>query len=105
MKLSKIITTCFCFVLLLTNTQCDDDIQTGVMPCNQTVVVDAGFYESANSDVYEVVSAQITDNCLNITISASGCDGNSWSMVLVDSGAVAESSPEQLGAECYSRRC
>jgi hypothetical protein len=76
------------------NTQCDDDAPLQD-PCGQAVVIDSGFYDTAESNVYDLISAEIQENCLTIKISASGCDGNSWSMVLVDSGAVAESSPEQ----------
>jgi len=95
MKLIKIISACFCFILLLMNTQCDEDDGFLQEPCDQMVVVDSGFYESAESDVYSLINAEILDNCLAVNVSASGCDGNTWSMVLVDSGAVAESSPEQ----------
>ncbi|WP_040278330.1 hypothetical protein [Psychroserpens damuponensis] len=77
------------------NTQCDDDDLNSTTPCDQTVVVDNGFYDTATSDFYTLTEAVIVDNCLSITIEASGCDGNSWSMVMVDSGTVAESSPEQ----------
>lgn len=80
--------------MLFMNTQCDeDDVQSS--PCDQMVVIDNGFYNAANSDEYSLQNAEIIDNCLSLSISASGCDGSSWSMVLVDSGAVAESSPEQ----------
>jgi len=95
MKFTKIISACFCFALLLMSTQCDEDDDMAPEPCGQTVVVDSGFYESAESASYELINAEINDNCLIVNISASGCDGNSWSAVLVDSGAVAESSPEQ----------
>jgi hypothetical protein len=76
------------------NTQCDEDDIIDA-PCDQTVVVDNGFYQSAESGDYNLINTEINDNCLTIQISASGCDGTSWSMVLVDSGDVAESSPEQ----------
>tara|TARA_B100000809_G_C15073310_1_gene506898 strand:+ start:472 stop:912 length:441 start_codon:yes stop_codon:yes gene_type:complete len=95
MKISKIITMCFCFALLLMNTQCDEDDQNNLAPCDQSVVVDSGFYDSAASNIYELNSAEVIDNCLIVNISASGCDGDSWSMVVVDSGNIAESSPEQ----------
>ena len=32
---------------------------------------------------------------MSINLSASGCDGNNWEYKLVDSGNIAESSPEQ----------
>lgn len=94
MKLKRLVLSCLCFTLLLMSTQCDDDNVINV-PCDQTVVIDNGFYESAESNVYELGNVIFNDNCLSIEVSASGCDGNSWSMVLVDSGNVAESSPEQ----------
>ncbi|WP_204346784.1 hypothetical protein [Psychroserpens algicola] len=94
MKTPKLLLSFFCFMLLFMNTQCDDDDEVQE-PCGQMVVVDSGFYDSAESGFYDLISAEIEDNCLNINISASGCDGSTWSMVLVDSGAVAESSPEQ----------
>ena len=94
MRTPKIISVCCCFMLLFMNTQCDeDDIQSS--PCDQMVVIDDGFYNSAVSSEFMFQSAEIIENCLNVSISASGCDSSTWSMVLVDSGAVAESLPEQ----------
>ncbi|WCO02272.1 hypothetical protein [Psychroserpens ponticola] len=95
MKLSKISMALICFPLLLMNTQCDEDDDFQVRNCGQTVIIDNAFYESAISGDYALVGFEIIEDCLTIEVSASGCDGESWSMVLVDSGAVAESSPEQ----------
>lgn len=95
MKLSNTIIACICFPLLLMNTQCDDDDEMQTSDCGQPVVIDADFFESAISDEYQLVSFDITDDCFTIEVTASGCDGETWSMVLVDSGNVAESSPEQ----------
>lgn len=94
MKISKRLLSLFCFALLFMNTQCDEDNEIET-PCGQSVIIDSGFYDTAESSLYNLISAEIEGNCLTVNISASGCDGNSWSMVLVDSGAVAESSPEQ----------
>lgn len=94
MKISKRLLSLLCFALLFMNTQCDEDNEIET-PCGQSVIIDSGFYDTAESSLYNLISAEIEGNCLTINISASGCDGNSWSMVLVDSGAVAESSPEQ----------
>lgn len=94
MRVTKRILIMVCCMALFMNTQCDDD-EMQASPCDQTVVVDAGFYETAETDVYEYIGSEIVDNCLTIEIAASGCDGHSWSMVLVDSGSVAESLPEQ----------
>ncbi|TXE16584.1 hypothetical protein ES692_12470 [Psychroserpens burtonensis] len=76
------------------NTQCDDD-DFDYVPCDQTVVVDDAFFESAQTHEYEFDSLEISDSCLFVNISASGCDGNSWSMVLVASDDIGDSFPEQ----------
>ena len=93
MKLSKIGIACICFPLLLMNTQCDEDDDMQVSDCGQAVIIDVAFFESAVSGDYELVNVDINDDCLTIEVSASGCGGETWSMVLVDSGAIAESLP------------
>ncbi len=37
----------------------------------------------------------IDGDCLNIKFAASGCDGNTWFVKLIDSGSIAESHPCQ----------
>lgn len=95
MKLVKTLFVCMCCSLLLMNTQCDEDDDFQVSSCGQPVIIDDAFFETAESSDYVLVDSSITNDCLTVEISASGCDGESWSMVLVDSGNVAESSPEQ----------
>ncbi len=95
MKLVKTLFVCMCCSLLLMNTQCDEDDDFQVSSCGQPVIIDNAFFETAESSDYVLVDSSITNDCLTVEISASGCDGESWSMVLVDSGNVAESSPEQ----------
>ncbi len=84
-------------VLCFMNMQCDDDDgeRPSILVCDQTTIVDKEVYDNLVSEHFAIVDAQIIDNCLAVEISASGCDGNSWKFNLVDSGAVAESSPEQ----------
>lgn len=84
-----------CLSLLLMNMQCDEDDDFQVSSCGQSVIIDSAFFETAESSEYFLVGYSIDGDCLTIEVSASGCDGESWSMVLVDSGNVAESSPEQ----------
>lgn len=95
MKIVKTLVICICFPLLLMNTQCDEDDDFQKSSCGQLVIIDNSFFETAESSEYFLVDYSINDDCLVIEVSASGCDGESWSMVLVDSGNVAESSPEQ----------
>lgn len=95
MKLLKTLIVCLCIPLLLMNTQCDDDDNFDVASCGQPTIIDNAFFETAVSSEYFLVDYYIDGDCLTVEVSASGCDGASWSMVLVDSGNIAESAPEQ----------
>jgi hypothetical protein len=50
---------------------------------------------STTSTGFEIINATIDLNKINITISSSGCDGDSWVVGLIDSEAIAESNPVQ----------
>ncbi|WP_323788295.1 hypothetical protein [Psychroserpens sp.] len=95
MKLSKTLIAFLCFPLLLMNTQCDEDDDFQVSNCGQPVIIDNAYFESAVSSEYTLVDFNLNGDCLTIEVSSSGCDGETWSMVVVDSGNIAESSPEQ----------
>lgn len=95
MKLFKNVLCILCFPLLLMNTQCDDDDNMSTAECGQPVIIDNAFYEKAVTDTFSLVDFDIVDDCLTVEVGASGCDSESWSLVLVDSGAIAESFPEQ----------
>jgi hypothetical protein len=62
---------------------------------DSAVLIDSKAYNSALSDNYGIQSIKINGDFLIIKFSASGCDGNSWKVKLIDSGAVAESNPPQ----------
>lgn len=94
MKFTKLSLCLFCFALLFLNTKCDndDEVETN---CGQGIVVDSGFYKSSLSEDFELVNAEIVGNCLTVEISTSGCDGSTWSLVLVDFGIIIQSDPQQ----------
>ncbi len=83
-------------VLCFTNTQCDDDDNsTQPQTCEKTTIIDEAYYNDLGILNTPINSTQIIGDCLIIDFSGSGCDGESWEYDLIDSGAVAESSPEQ----------
>ncbi len=63
--------------------------------CDDSVMISADQYDAASLGIGTLLDANITDDCLNIRISSSGCDGSSWMIKAYDSGGVAESLPEQ----------
>ncbi|TBN02732.1 hypothetical protein EYD45_11445 [Hyunsoonleella flava] len=92
-KISFFVVCIFCFF----NTQCDEDevVVDFDNLCDDTVIIDEGLYNNLISDSFLLSKVEIIDDCLNIELGASGCDGSTWEFRLVDSGAVAESLPEQ----------
>jgi len=63
--------------------------------CDQNVIISETEYQNAPSDPFSITEMTITGDCLNIKFGASGCDGNTWIVKLIDSGIVAESYPCQ----------
>lgn len=84
-------------MLCLFNMQCDEDtVQSDdIITCDALVVINEAIYNDLDSDNFQFINAALEDDCLEITFGASGCDGNTWTYSLIDSGAVAESFPEQ----------
>jgi hypothetical protein len=78
---------------LLMNIQCEEDDTIPLPYCNGEMVIDASVFETSES--HPIVSAMIDGNCLEIVITASGCDSNNWTMLLIDAGVILESSPPQ----------
>jgi len=65
------------------------------LACDQSVIISAEEYENAPRDPFSITELTITGDCLNIKFAASGCDGSTWIVRLIDSGSVAESYPCQ----------
>jgi len=80
--------------LLLSGCNKDDDKETP-SDCDQTVIISNEEFHNAPDDLLSIVKADIQDNCLIIDFGSSGCDGSTWIVKLIDSGAVAESYPPQ----------
>lgn len=78
-----------CFQLL----SCAEDDNLPLV--DSAVLIDSEAYNSAISDNYTIRSVKINGDFLTIKFSASGCDGESWKVKLIDSGSVAYSNPPQ----------
>lgn len=74
--------------LLACSSNDDDQSPNG---CDFRTVISLSQYENAPSDDVHINSLTIDNNCLKINFSASGCDGNSWELKLIDSEAILES--------------
>jgi len=63
--------------------------------CITEVTIDLDLYDKGPKDDVQLLSSAISGDCLMLSISASGCDGSTWTTAIYDQGLVAESSPEQ----------
>ncbi|MEN8122384.1 MAG: hypothetical protein ABFS35_18710 [Bacteroidota bacterium] len=70
-------------------------IWDNISDCEQDVVISPDEYKNAPNDPFSIKNMVIDGDCLKITYEAGGCDGSTWLVKLIDSGAVAESYPCQ----------
>lgn len=77
---------------------CSDDDDNAIpapVGCDFTAIISAEDYADAPSDGLVINSMDIEGDCLSISFSSSGCDGNTWVVALIDSESVFESAPQQ----------
>jgi len=75
---------------------CDDEepIKDCIL-CDDFVSISQEGFENASAPGLEIMSFTLNENCLTITYSSSGCDGETWELRLIDSATPPESDPEQ----------
>lgn len=90
MKILKIFTL---FLFLTALFSCDNEkIYTPVV--NTETIISPELYEKPDDDK-TIIDARIVGDLLVVTVGASGCDGSTWTGLLIDKGLVAESYPVQ----------
>lgn len=61
--------------------------------CGPKAIIDQYLFESTTTGNYMITNAVINGNCIDISISSSGCSGSTWVTELVDSGGLVETNP------------
>lgn len=74
---------------------CKDDDPS--INCDDQAVISDSEISTATRDQLVINSLEINGDCLLISFSASGCDGDSWVVRLIGSELVLESLPPQRG--------
>lgn len=59
------------------------------------VLVDETAFLNAPDDPSTIDNVRISGDCLTIHFSSGGCDGSSWELKLIDSGALIKTNPPQ----------
>lgn len=63
--------------------------------CDKGLIVNENLYNNPQSSAFTITNAVLQNNCLELTITASGCDGETWVTNLITSGGIADSNPQQ----------
>ncbi|MGB1017695.1 MAG: hypothetical protein ACPGVH_01375 [Chitinophagales bacterium] len=85
----------YLFLIVLFSFSCKPEKEFYKGNCDSVVELNQRKYNNASSDYFQISNAEIIGDCLNITIVASGCSGDSWEVELINSKAIAESNPVQ----------
>lgn len=88
-RLLHLLISLVCFQLL----SCAEE--GGLPLADSIVLIDADAYYAAKTDNLTTNSIKLNGDFLIINFSSSGCNGNSWKVKLIDSGALAYSFPPQ----------
>ena len=62
---------------------CNKDKDTDQTFCDNQVIVSTDDYNNTSSGQINIRDIEINDDCFKITLSASGCDGNTWIVQLI----------------------
>jgi|AP95_1055475.scaffolds.fasta_scaffold00484_6 hypothetical protein len=92
--MKKIVSIIFALSILF-NCSTDDLKKCDKSVCDKCVIISKELYNQTNTENYIIDNAIIVDDCLEVVISSSGCDGNSWKIELFDLAAISESNPIQ----------
>ena len=82
-------------LVLLFTMGCTDSNDPDPQGCDLGTVISQSLFINAPSDELTLNSLDIENDCLKINFSASGCNGDSWKIELIDSGSIKESDPPQ----------
>ena len=67
--------------------------------CNELAVVNEVKYNQTTTTNYTITKVVLNGDCLEVTVSSSGCDPNNWDMNMIASENVMESFPVQRNAK------
>lgn len=61
--------------------------------CGNQVIEDSLRYDTISNTSFSLSSVDVTEDCLSFELSASGCDGSTWLVNVVDAQAIAYTNP------------
>ena len=84
------------FLIIILLYSCNTETTTVEEPCNgDSIIVDQERFNTIDTSNYTITGVSVLNDCLTITLTSSGCNGNSWTASLIDSGLKTLSIPPQ----------
>ena len=76
----------FFFVLVVSMMSCDSDEEKKPDVCGDSIVVNEDLFSQESPNEFQLLNAEIIDDCIAITIGSNLCDGSTWQADLVTDG-------------------
>lgn len=84
------------FLILILLYSCNTETTIIEEPCDgDSIIVDQTIFDATDTSNYTITGVSVLNDCLTITLTSSGCDGDSWTSYLIDSGIQTLSIPPQ----------
>ncbi|MFS4492407.1 hypothetical protein [Maribacter sp. 2308TA10-17] len=98
-------------ILLITHFlqfSCSEENQEPISAlCDHLVIVDSNIFQNRSDDdgtgrnAFEIINAEINNDCLSLTIQSGGCNNGTWHLDLVDADRVAETAIPQRDLKVF----
>lgn len=96
----KKILTFFAVLFFFVNFSCsNDDSGKKDSGCDFVSIVNEQLYSDAVTDNYMIIGVILAGDCLEVTLSSSGCSADNWEMSLIGSENVNETLPAERDAK------
>ena len=95
--MKKIIYPCILSIFLCLG--CNNDDDTILSNCDEIAVVNDEIFNNATNENFGITAVTLDQDCLSVTIAASGCNPDNWDLNLVASESIFESLPTQREAK------
>lgn len=79
-------------------------LPVGHISCGPEIIRDSLMFDSILSTFFTLSNVDISEDCLSFELTASGCDGNSWLVNLVEAQTIAYTNPitKELKVDFYN---
>lgn len=93
--MKRIITSSFCLAVLAMFFACSES-NSNNSTCNKSALIaSTSYFNQLNTTNYTITNVALNEDCLDITLSSSGCNANNWQMNLYSTSAFSSTAIPQ----------